>query len=219
MYRPQHKAAGALPFARLSNGLHVLLPFEGNGGTRRCKYYGSGEGCRRQDFDCDYIHIEEEALRPEEYDMSRLNLLGGRREEGETILQTAVREFSEETAGLIKPIVTLAMLQHATTTGPYAMSGGYQIYFCRLEECFNDIDVHYLEIGRRPRTAEAEYLVWVPVQELLSLPIKRDDRIGPHISVREILYPLSHLLMTLLARHRAAIEDFVRCFTDDSARH
>lgn len=210
----QHKAAGALPFARFPSGVHVLLPFEENGGTRRCKYYGTGEGCRRQGFDCDYIHIEEEALRPEEFDMRRLNLLGGRREEGETILQTATREFSEETAGLIRQTDALAILQGGTAAGPYAMSGGYQIYLCRLEERFNNVDVHYFEMDKRPRSAEAEYLLWVPVRELLSLPIKRDNRIGPYVSVREILYPLSHLLMTLLSRHRAAIEDFVLRMTN-----
>lgn len=208
MSREQHKSAGILPFARFEGGVHVLLPFEENAGTRRCKYYNTLEGCRREGLDCDYIHVAEEALRPEEYEMKRLNLLGGRREEGENVLQTATREFSEETGGLIRPGDALNMIMARTTDGPHAISGGYRLYLCCLERHFWDVDVRYFDMVKRPKTAEADYLLWVPISELLPLPLKRDDYVGPYVSVRGIQYPISHLVVTLLQRHRNAIEQF-----------
>lgn len=212
----QHKSAGILPFARLSAGgeVYVLLSFEENAGTRRCKYHNTLEGCRRGGYDCDYIHVEEAALRPEEYEMKRLNMLGGRREEGESVLQTAIREFSEETGGLIRQGEAVDMIAHRTTKGPYEVPGGYRLYLCYLGPGFLNIDERYFEMSQRPRTAEADYLVWVPLRELLLEPIQRNEWVGPFVSVRDIQYPISHLLVTLLQRHRDTLTHFAAATPD-----
>ena len=86
--------------------------------------------------------------------MLRLNLLGGKREQDEDIIDTASREVSEETNGLLTAAEARALLSSAI--GPLAMPGRYRTHFVFLPWArYHNLPERYRQRGeKRPSTAE-----------------------------------------------------------------
>jgi 8-oxo-dGTP pyrophosphatase MutT (NUDIX family) len=193
----------------------VLLPFEKNEGTRRCRFFGTPEGCR-QGSDCDYLHFEPHLLQqPEESEMGRLNMLGGKREIGETLTQTAAREVSEETAELLNPATCLRLMDACVFK--MRIPGKYLLHFCHLERTREhwQLPKRYGALTERHWTAHADALLWIKVDDLLNQVMQTSTH-GPCLVQKhgKERLPISHLLMTLLQRYHSEIATFAQTLVE-----
>jgi 8-oxo-dGTP pyrophosphatase MutT (NUDIX family) len=207
------------PPAALRPECFVLLPFEKNEGTRRCRYFGTPEGCR-QGNDCDYLHIAQHLPeQPEESEMGRLNMLGGKREEGETVTQTAAREVSEETAALLSPETCLDLMRRSTFK--MRIPGKYLLHFCHLPRTREHwrLPERYAAVPERHWTAHADRLLWIKVDDLIT-HVSPVPGLGPCLQRKHglELLPVSHLLSTLLTRFSREIADFAHHLVEAEER-
>jgi hypothetical protein len=217
-----YAAAGILPFAVFNQDVCVLLPEEYNRGSYRCSFTRKPGGCRAGRL-CEYLHIADENVQPEERENIRLNLLGGRREieRGEDVPTTAGREFSEETGGLIpvdeaRHIVERSALVDGSNgslyNSPIPLPGKYRLFLREIDgDRYRDVPTRYASMTwPRPRTAEAQRLIWVSLSDLLGA-IRRDSAsMGFHLVIRGQPHAITHLLYMALTLERHHLESMGR---------
>lgn len=216
----EYEAAGVLVVSAIGNQLYVLLPYENTGGTRRCKYVDYPDGCRMSDEECEFIHIRTPGQRPEEKEMDRIKILGGRRERhlNETEDLTAARELSEETAGIIPPADAHYIIRSQEPHEPLVLPGKYRLYLRYVDiGHYGDIARRYNEMTSKPKGAEAIRLFWWPVRDFLK-PLFYDEQRGPCLTLssddgsrREEPFrlPVYHLLSTVLTRFSAPLRAYM----------
>jgi 8-oxo-dGTP pyrophosphatase MutT (NUDIX family) len=147
--------------------------------------------------------------------MGRLNMLGGKREEGETLTQTAAREVSEETAGLLSPDTCLDLMRRSTFK--MRIPGKYLLHFCHLARTRDHwrLPERYAAVPVRHWTAHADRLMWIKVDDLLT-QVSPVPGFGPCLKRKHglELLPVSHLLATLLQRFHSDIAAFAHALVD-----
>lgn len=206
-----YKAAGVLPWCNTAQGPSVLMAFEENRGSWRCKFHAPPLRQCQDGADCAFLHIDAPETSPDERPMNRLNFLGGKREPGDADASvTAAREFHEETHGLVSLAAAHALTRAATmlrTRGHYHLFLG-GLAATGTASAPHDLPRHYAAKPRAPPLACALELVWVPVAEFVA-PVGWDATLGYHLVVQGQKRPVTNLVWAFLEQHRNAVADIV----------
>lgn len=206
MTNDDYRAAGVLPWRKNRHHNHraeVLLAYEWNAGTRRCRYHMLPEGCRDSADDCEFPHLDGPTVLKIEQPSLRLNPLGGKREldqEEHDSRQTAAREFHEESNGIVRLAEAEAFVLQATTHA-VRIYGKYDLYVGPLHGELSDTELLptvYELLDRHPPLACAYALYWWPVESLLA--VSADIRKNFEVTHGPLTLPISHSLWSLCTK-------------------
>jgi hypothetical protein len=182
------RSAGILLFRTRSDGsdVEVLMQIEDNMGSRRCKYHAPPARTCPEGVGCSFLHIDTPALWPDEKPALRLNFIGGKRDSGEAqAWQTAVREFCEETKGLLTAGFVRRLLERGCATldvpGFYTLFLAWDNARALTPQFFADFAAR----PRQPPLACATELLWVGLRDLCGAPPKWNDTLGYYITLKD----------------------------------
>ena len=114
--------------------------------------------------------------------------LGGQRDPNETEPhQTAVREFCEETAGLLPRHRVLSAVRHTTTRKLWVGFGKYLLYVASaagMRDVLDRLPEQYERLHFKPFSSEADHLVWVPWNRVCAAVSSCSPKQIPRVQVR-----------------------------------
>ena len=141
-----------------------------------------------------------------------LNLLGGKTHEGESSAQTAAREVSEETAGLLQQPQLLQAIQARSGSLwlPFAKYALYVIH--ATDDATQALPATYAKRTGGKRTLEHAHLVWVRWTDVVG----GAGAPSAKVQTRHGAYSLSQFLRAVLRSDRAAVE---RLMEQPTRRH
>jgi hypothetical protein len=133
---------------------------------------------------------------------SSLNVFGGKRDDDdERDFEIATREFSEETAGLVSRKEASKMLHASGAIFPtfpkYVSSGKYMLFAFMLDPSYKNLPERYKSKSSKPFSAEADSLVWIPVESLIHCFQHASDTISRPGSDAQL--PVSNFFRKVLA--------------------